>query len=304
MPEQDKPETGLAKSAGQPIVLQRQQDTFAPRTLSEAITFANLVAKSGMAPKGYEGKPEAIIVAIQMGMEVGLQPLQALQNIAVINGRPSIWGDGALALVKTHPEFEWIKEDDIETITKNKKAVCVIKRRNQPEVKMTFSMEDATTAGLKGKQGPWSTYPGRMMQMRARGFAIRDAFPDALKGIITAEEAMDLPPAIDGGRAEFVETKAAAPDPMEQPVSKEEATALWKLVKATREGLHADEITAQYKQALKDIAGVESSAAISKGKYPQMMEWAAKKPVPVEEAKVEEQPAEVNMDAEPPEEGR
>jgi hypothetical protein len=32
-----------------------------------------------------------------------------------------------------------------------------------------------------------------MLQMRARGFALRDAFPDVLKGLITAEEAQDMP---------------------------------------------------------------------------------------------------------------
>jgi hypothetical protein len=56
-----------------------------------------------------------------------------------------------------------------------------------------FSVEDAKRAGLWGKQGPWSAYPKRMMQMRARGFALRDAFPDVLKGLITAEEAQDYP---------------------------------------------------------------------------------------------------------------
>jgi len=52
-------------------------------------------------------------------------------------------------------------------------------------------VEDAKRAGLWAKQGPWTAYPKRMMQMRARGFALRDAFPDVLKGMITAEEAQD-----------------------------------------------------------------------------------------------------------------
>src|ERR1700678_56477 len=87
-----------------------QPQTFAPRTLQEAIEFAKLIADSGMVPKDYINRPGAIVVALQMGMEVGLQPMQALQSIAVINGRPSIWGDGALAIVKTHPEFEGVEE--------------------------------------------------------------------------------------------------------------------------------------------------------------------------------------------------
>ena len=56
-----------------------------------------------------------------------------------------------------------------------------------------FSKEKAMNAKLWGKDGPWKTYPERMLKMRARGFALRDAFADRLKGIITAEEARDYP---------------------------------------------------------------------------------------------------------------
>ncbi len=53
--------------------------------------------------------------------------------------------------------------------------------------------KDAKRAGLWGKGGPWTAYPKRMLQMRARGFALRDAFPDVLKGMISVEEAQDYP---------------------------------------------------------------------------------------------------------------
>ena len=66
-------------------------------------------------------------------------------------------------------------------------------RRGQPPERRTFSVADAKRAKLWFKAGPWTTYPDRMPQMRARGFAIRDTFPDALRGVITAEEAQDHP---------------------------------------------------------------------------------------------------------------
>ena len=274
MPEPNETqETAIQKV--QPTTIQRTQaTTFAPTNLAEALRFAEMVARSGMAPKDYAGKPEAIVVAIQMGMEVGLQPMQSLQNIAVINGRPSIWGDGALALVKVHPEFEWIKEDDSETIAKNGKAVCVIKRRGQPEYKVVFSKEDAKTAGLLSKAGPWTTYPNRMLQMRARGFAIRDAFPDALKGIITAEEAMDMP-IIDGGKLESVPTETAQPaptDPNELPITMENCAVFYKTWKEN--GWHI----ADAKSAVQQIAGVEKSNEVKRKFFADLMKWAESKP--------------------------
>lgn len=166
---------------------------FAPTTLTEAVQFSEMLASSGMVPKQYSGKPTDILVAMQWGAEIGLAPLQALQNIAVINGKPSVYGDAAMALVQNSPACEDIEEYIEDEGTPNPVAVCVAKRKGRKPVVAKFSVDDAKRAGLWGKQGPWTQYPKRMLQMRARGFALRDAFPDALKGLITIEEAMDFP---------------------------------------------------------------------------------------------------------------
>lgn len=188
------------------ITTQKQHFSLAPKDLDEAMRFADMLAGSSIVPKDYIGKPGNCLVAIQWGMELGLQPMQAMQSIAVINGRPSLWGDAMLALVKAHPAFEWIKEECDGNV-----ATCTIKRRGEPEVVQSFSLEEAKRAGLTGKQGPWTQYPKRMLQMRARGFALRDAFPDALRGVVSAEEARDTPAERDMGAAEVVSTRPAAP---------------------------------------------------------------------------------------------
>ena len=166
---------------------------FAPQTMTEAIDFSNMLSKSTMVPKAYQNKPEDVLVAVQWGYELGLAPLQALQNIATINGKPSVYGDAAMALVQNSPVCEDVKEYFEGEGTSNPIAVCVAKRKNRTEVISKYSVEDAKRAGLWNKQGPWTQYPKRMLQMRARGFALRDAFPDVLKGLITVEEAQDYP---------------------------------------------------------------------------------------------------------------
>jgi len=165
---------------------------FAPTTLTDAIAFSDMLANSSMVPKAYQGRPQDILVCVQWGMEMGLAPMQALQNIAVINGKPSVYGDAAMALVQASSVCEDV-EESFEGEGTTLVAVCVAKRKGRKPVTARFSVEDAKRAGLWGKQGPWSAYPKRMMQMRARGFALRDAFPDVLKGLITAEEAQDYP---------------------------------------------------------------------------------------------------------------
>lgn len=166
------------------------------------VRFSTAVAKSGLAPKGVT-TPEAICIAIEMGLEVGLPPMAALQNIAVINGRPSIWGDAMLAVCRSTGEVEefaeWY-EDKGQKLPRNPTtysdstvAVCRVKRTGYEAAETGFSVADAKLAKLWGKDGPWSQYPARMLRFRARSFALRDSFGDALKGLRSAEEVSDDP---------------------------------------------------------------------------------------------------------------
>lgn len=191
----------------------KQVFSLTPSTLDEAMRFSEIIAKSDLAPKDYRNKPGNVLLAVEMGSRLGIGPVQAMQNISIINGRASLWGDAALAVCKAHPQFV----DVIESFDERKlEATCIAKRAGSADVKHTFSFEDAKTAKLWGKQGPWVTYPKRMAQMRARGFALRDQFPDALLGMITAEEASDYPQARSANTGEPVELPADWIDAAEQ----------------------------------------------------------------------------------------
>lgn len=158
------------------------------RNMDDMRKFCLAVVNSGLAPKEYR-TPEAVLVAVQCGLELGLRPMQSLWSIAVINGRPTLWGDAALALVKAHRDFV-----DIDELPSEDVATCTLVRRGQKPIVRTFSVSDAKRAGLWGKSGPWTTYPQRMLQMRARSWALRDGFPDALRGIQIREEVQDYQP--------------------------------------------------------------------------------------------------------------
>jgi hypothetical protein len=166
---------------------------FVPTDIDQAFRIARAIAMSGMAPKSYGGDENKCFVGIMAGAELGLLPFQALQSIAVIGNNPAIWGDGALALVQASGLLEDIEEtDDGNTAT----CKLVRKGRTTPILR-SFSMEDAKKAGLAGKAGPWTQYPQRMRQMRARSWAMRDGFADVLKGLHIAEEVRDRPDLMD-----------------------------------------------------------------------------------------------------------
>lgn len=189
--------------------------TLAPATFAEVVEFAAIAARSQFVPASYRNRPEDILLAVQLGHEVGLRPMQALQNVAVINGRPALWGDAMPGLCKASGVFEDLvetfeHENDPNALT----AVCTAKRRGSSPVTARFSVQDAKRAGLWGKP-IWQTYPRRMLQMRARSFALRDCFPDVLKGLIAIEEARDLPAPSE--RVPDRITIDAAPEPPPAP---------------------------------------------------------------------------------------
>ena len=170
-------------------------DVLALATFDDAYRFAKMVSQSDFAPKDFKGKPESCLLAIQYGSDVGLSPMQSLQSIAVINNRPCVWGDAALALVIGSPVCEYVRET-VDGDGDSMVATCEAKRRGYEKATFVrFTVADAKKAGLWGKSGPWTQYPKRMLQLRARGFALRDAFPDVLRGLVTAEEAQDYPQA-------------------------------------------------------------------------------------------------------------
>lgn len=182
--------------------LRLQDSLFSKELAPHYVALSQQLAKSTLIPKNYIGKPTDIYVAMAMGYQLGLPVEQAIQDIAVINGRPCLWGDGLLAVIMQHDDFEDIIEEPMMKGDVVTGYTCTIKRKGRTPTVRRFTLDLAKKAGLLGKQGPWTTSTERMLQLRARSFAARDSFPDALRGIKSREEVEDY---ID---AEYKEVEA------------------------------------------------------------------------------------------------
>lgn len=191
-----------------------------PQDFESAYRLATVVVKSGMSPKSLDTVEKAT-VAIMHGLELGLTPMAALQSIAVVNGMPTIYGDGLIALVRGSGLLEDIQEtcesdDQGPTI-----AVCKVKRVGQASWTIqSFTRPQAQRAGLWKKAGPWTQYPSRMMQMRARSWALRDAFADVLRGVNSAEEVADMVDVTTRGNVSW----SRAPEPTRADFSQPDTT--------------------------------------------------------------------------------
>lgn len=161
---------------------------------NDVLQFSKVISASNLVPSSFQGKPADIAVCIGMGLEKGLTPFQSLSSICVINGRPSIWGDALIGLAQKTGELESIK---CEFSGKRKEndwvCTCKVKRKGVAEISCSFSWEEAKEAGLLTKKmSVWLSYPNRMMESRAKSYALRTAFADVFCGLYTAEEMQDI----------------------------------------------------------------------------------------------------------------
>ena len=131
----------------------------------------------------------------------------------MVNGRATLYGDGMLAVAQASGLLVDISETLEGTPANLDKmaATCVVKRQGRPTPsRCTFTWADAKQAGLTGSD-TYKKFPGRMLKARARAFALRDAFPDVLCGVMSSDEAADL----DDSPTPFVEGSTQAPSDLD-----------------------------------------------------------------------------------------
>lgn len=157
-----------------------------PQTQEKKYEMAKVLCASGLIPKGLD-RPEKVFVALQWGHELGLSPMVAVNNVAVINGKPTLSADIMSAVVKRSPEYggiKWIEMSDT-------KAECEITRilpnGEKETITSSFTIEDAKKAGLAGRD-VWQKYPRRMLKHRCLSYGLKDMFPDLLAGLYDPEE--------------------------------------------------------------------------------------------------------------------
>jgi hypothetical protein len=234
------PETAIAKREPSAAPIPMGARGVALHTFEDVYRFAKAVSMTPFAPKDFR-TPEAIAVAIAYGLELGLTPMQSLQGVAVVNGRPSLYGDALVAVVMASGLCEDLSES-IDGAGDLRAASCTVKRRGIPTPRTSsFSVADAKKAGLWGKGGPWTQYSDRMLAMRARGFALRDAFADVLRGVISVEEAADIP-APTAAAPVLVEMPAPpAANPEPEAIDAEEVPPAPEIVEAFNRAVERDE---------------------------------------------------------------
>jgi hypothetical protein len=152
------------------------------------------LARAAVASKAYKGldSPTKALIKIRYGQEVGLLPMQSLQQIYIVNDVPSFSARFIAARIKaSRPRYNYrVKE---RTNTK-----CVLEFWEDGEVAglSEWTIEDAKRAGLLDKAGtPWKTYPRAMLFSRALTEGARVYCPDVIGLTIYTPEELGGEPA-------------------------------------------------------------------------------------------------------------
>lgn len=152
--------------------------------LQERADYIARLAPSTILPVAYRGNAANAFVAAETGAALGLEPLQALASIAVINGRATLSSDLMAAVIRRAGHTLRIVENSPESVT----ATLIRADDKKFEFAVTWDKDKATKAGLWGQKGPWSQYPTQMLRARAITEVARQGASEALMGMIYSPE--------------------------------------------------------------------------------------------------------------------
>lgn len=163
----------------------RDTDSWAPM-MPAVGDLANKIAGTNFVPKALRGKPAETAACILTGREIGIGPMESLQKIHVIEGRPSLASELMRSLVlRAGHLIEFMTLTDAKVTIRGKRV------GSETWTELTWTTQDAQRIGVASKD-VWKKYPRAMLSNRATSELCRLIFPDALGGIsYTPEEIED-----------------------------------------------------------------------------------------------------------------
>lgn len=151
----------------------------AAMSIAEKQQYAELLAQASLLPKQYQRNPANVLLAMELGQSLSIPPIQAINEVHVIEGKPSASANLIGGLVRRAGHVLRIRVDR-DAMT----ATAQIIRHDDPDYtfEVTWSMDDAKRAGSLNKDN-WNKYPIAMLKARAITEVAREACPEALMGI-------------------------------------------------------------------------------------------------------------------------
>jgi len=161
---------------------------------------AAMYAQSTIVPQAYQQNVGNCVIALDMASRMGANPLMVMQNLYVVHGMPSFSSKFLIACINASKRFSPLRyEFTGKPGTPQYGCRCYAYEAGDTEHKerldgTLITMEMAQKEGWSSKNGSkWQTMPDQMLQYRAAAFWQRIYCPEISMGLITTEEAQEIP---------------------------------------------------------------------------------------------------------------
>jgi 5'-3' exonuclease len=153
-----------------------------PQTGGHALKVADILHQSGGCKLG---RPEAIYGAIMFGRNLGLSAMSSIQNVHIVQGKFVLAAHAIIGLVMRATDVcNYLECESSDA----KQATWVTQRRDRKERRLTYTIEEAQSAGLVKSDSGWGKYPARMLEKTAGVMLARLVYPDITAGLYSPEE--------------------------------------------------------------------------------------------------------------------
>lgn len=191
--------------------------SMAPQQWEMAVQLSN----ADIIPKDFRGKPANVFVALEMAHRLGIGPMEAMQNLYVVHGTPSMSAKFLIALANHSGRFRGGLRFESQGEGRNLVVKCYATDRETGEtVEATASMAQAERAGWS-KNAKYREMPEQMLSYRAATFFVRRYCPEVTMGMVTVDEAHEMPPAVETNEDPLEATLKPIEAPTEEPVEAE-----------------------------------------------------------------------------------
>lgn len=172
-----------------------KQNAFSDNSgFEQAQRMALALSKSELIPKSYQGNIPSTMIALELAKRTGVSPIMVMQNLHVIQGRPSWSSSFIIAVINSYKKFSMPLNFELKGEGSNRSCVAWTtgvdgSRYESPEVNMAM----AAAEGWVNKAGSkWKTMPELMLRYRAAAFFGRLYCPELLMGMQSEDEVIDV----------------------------------------------------------------------------------------------------------------
>lgn len=164
-------------------------------SMEKVMELGTMLAKSTIIPVAYQNYPENCIIAVDMANRMGLSPIVVMQNLYVIQGKPSWSGQAMASMIRNSRQFKNVELHYVGTEGDDSYGAYVTATRTSSGQELVGSKVTIGTAKKEGwyqKSGSkWQSIPSLMLAYRAYAFFGRVYAPELLMGLQSVEEVAD-----------------------------------------------------------------------------------------------------------------